>query len=304
MNDAKVYTTLQKAAHCALVPKRVHQIQASNLNLNRQAFLFSTFSNPSTNALLKARRNEVSMRAANVDSDLIKREPSPDVLSTIRTADAFCFDVDSTFCQDESIDEIAAFLGVGDEVAALTARAMGGTVLFQDALRDRLGVMKPSASDIENYLTSHPPLISPGIPDLLSTLRKLGKEVFLVSGGFRQIIHPLAAGLDISLTHVFANTILFNKEDGSYAGFDPGEFTSHSGGKAEAVVHIKKNWGLKKIIIVGDGATDAEAKQPGGADAFIGYGGTVYRENIAERADWYVMKIEEITNALKMIENK
>lgn len=299
MNTAKVYTTPPKAAHCALVTKGFHQNQTSSLNSNRQAFLFSTFCNPSANAVLKIHRNAVKMQAANVNSDLVKREPSPDVLSTIRAADAFCFDVDSTFCKDESIDEIAAFLGVGDEVAALTARAMGGTVLFQDALRDRLGVMKPSASDIKKYLASHPPLISPGINELLSTLRKQGKDVFLVSGGFRQIIHPLAEGLDIPVAHVFANTILFNKEDGSYAGFDPAEFTSHSGGKAEAVVHIKKNWGLNKIIMVGDGATDAEAKQPGGADAFVGYGGTVYRENIAERADWYVMRIEEITNALK-----
>jgi len=299
MNTAKVYTTPGKAAHCALVPRSFHPNQASNSIFNRQAFPFSTLLNPCITAVLSARRSTSRMHAANVNSDLIKREPSPDVLSTIRTADAFCFDVDSTFCEDESIDEIAAFLGVGDEVAAVTARAMGGTVLFQDALRDRLGVMKPSASDIKNFLASHPHLISPGIPNLLSTLRKQGKEIFLVSGGFRQIIHPLAAGLDIPLTHVFANRILFNEEDGSYAGFDPAEFTSRSGGKAEAVVHIKKNWGLKKIVMVGDGATDAEAKQPGGADAFIGYGGTVYREKIAERADLYVMKIEEITNALK-----
>jgi phosphoserine phosphatase len=297
MNTAKFSTTPQKAAHCALAPKGFdHQNQ--NLKLHQKAFVPNS-SNLLANATLKTRRNTVTMRAANVNSDLVKREPSPDVLSTIRTADAFCFDVDSTFCEDESIDEIAAFLGVGDQVAALTARAMGGTVLFQDALRDRLGVMKPSATDIEKYLATHPPLISPGIPELLHTLRRQGKEIFLVSGGFRQIIHPLAAGLDIPLTHVFANTILFDEKDGSYTGFDPAEFTSHSGGKAEAVVHIKKNWGLKKIVMVGDGATDAEAKQPGGADAFIGYGGTVYRENIAERADWYVMKIEEITHALK-----
>ena len=123
---------------------------------------------------------------------MVKREPTAEVLTTIRNADAFCFDVDSTFCEDESIDEIAAFLGVGEEVAALTARAMGGTVLFQDALRDRLGVMKPSATDISQFLESHPHLISPGIPELLRTLKSQGKEVFLVSGGFRQIIHPLA----------------------------------------------------------------------------------------------------------------
>jgi phosphoserine phosphatase len=45
--------------------------------------------------------------------------------------------------------------------------------------------------------------------------------------------------LGIPLSNVFANTILFN-EDGSYKGFDPAEFPSRSGGKAEAVKHIKK----------------------------------------------------------------
>ncbi len=49
-----------------------------------------------------------------------------------------------------------------------------------------------------------------GIPELVSLLRSRGQEVFLVSGGFRQIIHPLAQQLDIPLSHVFANNILFD----------------------------------------------------------------------------------------------
>ena len=52
----------------------------------------------------------------------VKREPSPVVLDTWRSAKAVCFDVDSTLCTDESIDENAAFLGVGEEVAALTSQ--------------------------------------------------------------------------------------------------------------------------------------------------------------------------------------
>ena len=44
----------------------------------------------------------------------------------------------------------------------------------------------------------------------MKALRAHGKEVFLVSGGFRQIIHPLAQSLDIPIEHVFANTILFD----------------------------------------------------------------------------------------------
>lgn len=52
----------------------------------------------------------------------VKRDPCPLVLSTWRSARAVCFDVDSTLCTDESIDEIAAFLGVGEQVAALTSQ--------------------------------------------------------------------------------------------------------------------------------------------------------------------------------------
>lgn len=51
---------------------------------------------------------------------------------------------------------------------------------------------------------------SSGIPELVAALRAHGKEVFLVSGGFRQIIHPLAQKLGIPLEHVFANSILFD----------------------------------------------------------------------------------------------
>lgn len=226
-----------------------------------------------------------------------QHQPPPHVLEALRKADAVCFDVDSTFCADESIDEIAAFLGVGEEVAALTAQAMGGSVLFQDALKQRLGVMKPSLSDIDNFNAEHPHVLSPGIPDLLEVLKDRNILVFLVSGGFRQVIHPLAIKLSIPLDHVFANTIMFN-DDGSYAGFDASEFTSRSGGKAEAVRHIKDRWGLRHIVMVGDGATDAEAKQPGGADLFIGYGGVVYRESVANRADWYVRNICDIKRAI------
>jgi phosphoserine phosphatase len=227
----------------------------------------------------------------------IRREPSAAVLAALRGADAFCFDVDSTFCQDESIDELAAFLGVGDRVAALTAAAMGGAVPFQDALAQRLDVMRPSASDVANFLASHPHLVTPGIPELLAALAARGQHVFLVSGGFRQIIHPLAEALGIPVDHVFANSLLF-RPDGAYAGFDPGEFTSRSGGKCEAVRHLKARWGLGGVVMVGDGATDAEARAPGGADVFVGYGGVVFRQGVAERADWYVEDVGAITRAL------
>jgi phosphoserine phosphatase len=73
-----------------------------------------------------------------------------------------CFDVDSTFCTDESIDELAAFIGKGEEVAELTTQAMGGSMPFQDALKARLDCMNVSRRDLERFLEAHPAELSPG----------------------------------------------------------------------------------------------------------------------------------------------
>jgi phosphoserine phosphatase len=230
----------------------------------------------------------------------VQREPTSDTMDVLSRLDGICFDVDSTFCQDESIDELAEFLGCGDVVRELTAKAMGGNVLFQDALKARLDAMGPSRADVERFLVEHPHVLSDGIQELLNVLAARGVKVFLVSGGFRQIIEPLAEQLGIPKAHVFANNLLFERE-GGYAGFDPEEFTSRSGGKREAVRHIRKAFGMERVAMIGDGATDAEARGDDGAELFIGYGGTVFREGVAERADWYVMKIDEITSVLRRL---
>ncbi|CAG9466177.1 unnamed protein product [Pedinophyceae sp. YPF-701] len=244
-------------------------------------------------------RGLVVAMAADPAAD-VKWEPSDAVLECWRNADAVCFDVDSTLCEDESIDEVAAFLGVGDKVAELTASAMGGDVKFEDALAARLSLMNVSAKDMARFLDAHPPRISPGIRELVSGLQEAGKEVFLVSGGFRQIINPIADILKVPRTHVFANTILYKDDaEGSYAGFDAQEFTSRSGGKANAVRHIRKEWGLTRVVMIGDGATDLEARVADGAEMFIGYGGVVFRPNVAAGADWYVKTFDPLIEGLK-----
>lgn len=81
----------------------------------------------------------------------------------IRTADIVCFDVDSTVIQEEGIDELAEFCGKGQEVAALTREAMGGSMTFQEALRRRLDIIKPSQRQIRDFLLQKPSTLSPGI---------------------------------------------------------------------------------------------------------------------------------------------
>ncbi|CAI5447824.1 unnamed protein product [Caenorhabditis angaria] len=210
-----------------------------------------------------------------------------------RRANAVCFDIDSTVCQDEGIDELAAYLGVGEAVANVTRNAMSGNGRFREALAARLQVMKPSADQLEQFINITKPKLTPGI-----------KELVALSGGFRRLIVPVAELLGVEKSHIFANEILFDK-NGKYAGFDTTELTSDSGskdtGKPAVISLLKKKFGYKTIVMVGDGATDAEASPP--ADAFIGFGGNVIREAVKQRSNWYVTDFDVLRKELDHIDS-
>ncbi|XP_022769238.1 phosphoserine phosphatase, chloroplastic-like isoform X2 [Durio zibethinus] len=190
------------------------------------------------------------------------KQPSKEVLELWRSADAVCFDVDSTVCIDEGIDELAEFCGAGKAVAEWTAR------------------------------------ISPGIEELVKKLKARNINVYLISGGFRQMINPVASILGIPQENIFANQLLFGSS-GEFLGFDANEPTSRSGGKAAAVQQIRKVKGHKALVMIGDGATDLEARKPGGADLFICYAGVQLRVAVAAKANWLVSSFRDLINALE-----
>jgi phosphoserine phosphatase len=127
------------------------------------------------------------------------------------------------------------------------------------------------------------------------------------------MILPVARMLGIPRDRVYANTILFNEAGtpgltpGSYAGFDRAAPTSRDGGKAEVVLRVKAAGGAVDaagggghsgpvVVMVGDGATDMQARPP--ADAFIGYGGVVVRDAVARGADWFITDFGDLADAV------
>ncbi|KAG8363445.1 hypothetical protein BUALT_Bualt19G0023300 [Buddleja alternifolia] len=224
--------------------------------------------------------------------------PSKEILDLWRNVDAVCFDVDSTVCLDEGIDELAEFCGAGKAVSEWTSRAMGGSVPFEEALAARLSLFSPSLSQVQDFLEKRPPKLSPGIDALVKKLKEKNKTVYLVSGGFRQMINPVALILGIPLENIYANQLLF-RSSGEFVGFDTNEPTSRSGGKATAVQQIRKDHGYKCLVMIGDGATDLEARKPGGADLFICYGGIQLRDAVAAKADWLVFNFKDLINSLE-----
>jgi len=213
----------------------------------------------------------------------------------IKKADAVCFDVDSTVITEEGIDVLATSLGVGDAVSKLTASAMGGTTLFQNALKARLDLIKPSIKNLENIQKEHPLQFTPRLEELIEILHKKGKNIYLVSGGFRQMINPIALQLGISVSNIYANNLFFT-EDGEYDGFDINEPTSKDGGKSKVVQELIDKYDYKCVIMIGDGATDMQARPP--AKAFIGYGGIIEREKVKNGADWFIKDFNEILSIL------
>uniref|UniRef100_A0A8C6WL63 Phosphoserine phosphatase n=1 Tax=Neogobius melanostomus TaxID=47308 RepID=A0A8C6WL63_9GOBI len=215
-----------------------------------------------------------------------------------RRADAVCFDVDSTVIKEEGIDELAIFCGVGDAVTEMTRQAMGGSITFKTALKERLSIIRCSREQVNKLITDHPPQLTPGIREVVERLHQRNIKVFLISGGFRCIVEHVATQLNIPLHHVYANRLKFYF-NGEYAGFDESQPTAESGGKGKVISLLKEQYGLKTVVMIGDGATDLEASPP--ANAFVGFGGNVVRQEVKERSSWYITSFEELLEEMDKI---
>ncbi|XP_037934616.1 phosphoserine phosphatase [Teleopsis dalmanni] len=211
----------------------------------------------------------------------------------IQQSNIVCFDVDSTVITEEGIDELADFCGKGAEVARVTKEAMGGAMTFQDALMIRLNIIRPTQKQISDFIKIRPSILTRNVKRFIEQLKADGKQVYLISGGFDCLIEPVARELDIPITNLFANKLMFY-HNGDYASFDTTQPTSKSGGKAEAISLIKKQNPDALITMIGDGATDLEAVPP--ANYFIGFGGNVVRAEVYKRAEYYITNFEQITS--------
>lgn len=162
-------------------------------------------------------------------------------------------DMDSTMIGQECIDELAAEAGVGDRVAGITARAMNGELDFEEALIERVGLLKGlPLSVIERVIESRITLAAGG-PTLVATMRAHGAYAALVSGGFVQFTSRIAAMLGFDETR--ANTLL--EEHGVLTG-DVGRPILGRDAKITALNEISGTLGISPLdaVAVGDGAND------------------------------------------------
>nr|QKY14970.1 glycerol-3-phosphate dehydrogenase (NAD+) (GPDA) [Polytomella parva] len=259
----------------------------------------------------KSSLNETDATAdpSQIKTELGSRDnsvPTKQVLKTWRNVDAVCFDVDCTITVNDSLDLLAEFMGVKNEVTELTNKAMDGSLSLSRALEERLRLIDCTPADIRRFLKVHPPesRLAPGIQRLISALKQRGVAIYLISGGFRELTLPIAEYLGIPRDHVFANRMNWQWDDETgepsrLVGFDLNEPTAHNRGKPQAIARIRQRNPYNTVVMVGDGITDLEAVQKSsGADLFIGYGGVIVRPAVAQAADWYVRDYEALISKL------
>lgn len=162
------------------------------------------------------------------------------------------FDMDSTLIQTEVIDEIADEAGVGPQIREITERAMNGEMDFDESLKARVSQLKGlKAEKLEEILKRLP--LTPGVEDFIKTVKSLGYQVAVISGGFTYFANALKQKL--GLDYAFANELeIINGElTGNITG------TIVNAEQKAFLVNLiaqQMNISMEQVVAVGDGAND------------------------------------------------
>ena len=169
-------------------------------------------------------------------------------------------DVDSTLIQQEVIELLANKAGAGAEVAEITSAAMSGQLDFAAALHARVKLLAGLPESVLEEVRKEVSL-TPGARELIMALKKLNHHVGIVSGGFVDVISPLANELHID--YVRANKL--EVKDGKLTGGLEGPIIDRAG-KAQSLFDFAKNCGvdIADTVAVGDGANDIDMLKSAG----------------------------------------
>ena len=216
-------------------------------------------------------------------------------------APTLIFDFDSTLVRIETLEALAdiALEGRADapevraRIASLTDQAMAGEIDFGQALRARLALLPLTRHHVQTLADR---ILDEGTPSVRRNLRFFNENadrIIILSGGFREIIAPVAERLGVSPQGVICNDLAYDGE-GRVTGVDDANPLSQDNGKPTVI----KGLGLTgPVVMVGDGWNDAEVKLAGAADRFYAFTEIARRDKVVAVADGEARSIDELLHA-------
>lgn len=216
------------------------------------------------------------------------------------TAPTFVFDFDSTLVDFETLEALADLCLAGSadaeavraEISRLTDQAMAGEIAFEEALRRRLALLPLTRAHVETLAARAVDALAPSVARNRAFFRDNIDRIVIVSGGFREVIAPVAAELGVSPDRVLASDLTFDAQ-GRVTGVEASPLLADRG-KALALDTLDLSG---PVIMVGDGWTDAEVRLAGRADRFYAFTEIVRRPRAVEAADAEAASLDEILHA-------
>jgi phosphoserine phosphatase len=201
----------------------------------------------------------------------------------LEPVDAIIFDCDGTLSHIEGIDELATARQVGAIVKKLTAEAMGRGGINPALYAERLNLVLPTRTQVDKLGEQYFQQKTPDLMLVLDILKRLKKQIYIVSAGLMPAVTKFAGFLKINPENIFAVPIYFD-EMGNYLDFDHQSPLVRELGKRVIVQQIKEKY--PRCVYVGDGLNDLETYDL--VTRFVGYGGAYYRKNIEEQCEFYI----------------
>lgn len=161
------------------------------------------------------------------------------------------FDLDNVLIDSEAIDEIGKLMGIEDEIANITKKAMEGELDFETSIKKRVALLKgASVDDIRNVIYDIP--FTEGAKETIGALKKRGYKIATITGSFEVIANRMKE--ELNLDYAFSNTL--HEENGILTGEVSGPLVN--GSKADILNDIIKMEDISadECAAVGDGAND------------------------------------------------
>jgi len=207
-------------------------------------------------------------------------------------------DFDSTFVKAEALDELAGIAladdknrkEIIDEIKKTTILGMEGKITFPESLGRRFKLLSANKEHIKKLIEFLKNNVSESVKRNRDFFIKNADNIYIISGGFREYIVPVAEGYGVKNDHILANKFIFD-DKGNICGFDENCNLAKNEGKVKQIREMNltgETW------VIGDGYTDYQIREAGLASKFIACCENVERENVLKVADEIIHSFDEL----------